>query len=78
MSSVCSNIWNTPYEASACLSQVTQVVSYYYVDNYFNLSSVFILTIILLNTSYNLIFFCLLLTDAAQTCLEFSRGRVAG
>ena len=39
--------------------------------NYFNLSSVFILTIHAFKlSSYNLIFFCLILTDAELTCLE--------
>ena len=39
--------------------------------NYFNLSSVFILTIHAFKlSSYNLIFFCLILTDAELACLE--------
>ena len=45
--------------------------------NYFNLSSVFILNY---HAFYSLLyfnFFCLILTDAAPTCLECPRGRVA-
>ena len=45
--------------------------------NYFNLSSVFILNF---HAFYSLLyfnFFCLILTDAAPTCLECPRGRVA-
>ena len=39
--------------------------------NYFNLSSVFILTTHAFKlSSYNLIFFCLILTDAELSCLE--------
>ena len=44
--------------------------------NYFNLSSVFILNY---HAFYSLLyfnFFCLILTDAAPTCLECPRGRV--
>ena len=45
--------------------------------NYFNLSSVFILNY---HAFYSLLYFnfsCLILTDAAPTCLECPRGRVA-
>ena len=64
---------NTPAHRSllACFYLILAIL------NYFNLSSVFILTIMLLTSSYNLIFFCLILTDAALTCLECPRGRVA-
>ena len=47
------------------------------VINYFNQSSVFILTIHAFKlSSYNLIFFCLILTEAALTCLECPWGHV--
>ena len=45
--------------------------------NYFNLSSVFILNYHAFNSLLYFNFFCLILTDAAPTCLEFPRGRVA-
>ena len=45
--------------------------------NYFNLSSVFILHYHAFNPLPIFFFSCLILTDAALTCLKCPRGRVA-